>query len=382
MLLNRFRLAFFLAIACSSCIYPFEPVIRESQSVLVINGMISDDPGVHEVTVSRSTPYNEPRFQPVGGCVVTVEDETGTIHLYREHSPGVYRADLPPSFLSVGKAYSIMVQPPPGMEVYRSDFDTLLPCAPIDSLYYEVQTRASTEPGKKLYGVQFYNDLTCTEVTAVNYRWILGETWEYVSPYLGDYIYEYRGAPITYFSTYHIHRCYKREPVNEMFSASARFLSENVIRRNPLNYVSNATPRIKIRYSLLVTQQSLTHAAYNFWDRLEAQAEESGGLYETQPWSISGNIYNTEDPEEKVLGFFFATQQVSKRIFVENDFDFDVAGIACDLNTAEKFDDFFDLFPIYLISLGQLGGFPYLFGPPYCFDCRETGGVTEKPDFW
>lgn len=378
---NRYYIVLLPALTCSSCIEPFEPEIRESQSVVVINGMISDTPGIHEVTVSRSAPYHDPHFQPVGGCVVTVEDGTGAYFPYHESSPGRYWTDLPASFLSVGKAYSITVRPP-GPLVYRSDFDTLLPCPPIDTLYFEVQTRGSTVPGKTLHGIQFYLDLTGSVNSADNYRWLLEETWEYRTPHIGQYIYAYQGGPISYFYTDHIHQCYITNPVRELYSASTRFLSENTIRRNPLNYVSNETPRIKIRYSLLVTQQSLTNAAYTYWDRLEQQSEESGGLYETQPYSITGNMCNTENPEEKVLGFFYATQQRTERIMVPNDFDFDVAGYTCTLDTALNFDDFFTDFPYYLISLNPLGGFPYLFGDQHCFDCRKKGGVTEKPDFW
>lgn len=380
--MNSYSIALLAALACTSCIDPFEPEIRESQSVMVINGMITDIPGIHEVTVTRSTPYNDPHILPVSGCVVTVEDETGTYHSYREQSPGLYRADLPASFLSVGRTYSITVQPPPGMVTYRSDFDTLLACPPIDSIYFEVQTRGTTDPGRRLQGIHFYSDLNGLPGTRGNYRWLLEETWEYRTPYIGQYIYEYQGAPIGDFYTDHLHRCFVTRPVSGLYSGSTRFLSENALRRNPLNYVSDETPRIKIRYSLLVTQLSLTNAAFDYWDRLEAQSEESGGLYETQPYSVTGNICNPGDPGEKVLGFFYASQQRTKRIIVPNDFDFDIPGYTCTLDTAFNFDDFLSDYPYYLISIDPMGGFPYLFGDQNCFDCRKRGGVTEKPDFW
>jgi hypothetical protein len=378
---NKYHFALLLAAACSSCIEPFEPEIGERQSVLVINGTITDIPGPHEVTVSMSTPYNEPYFQPVDGCVVTVEDESGTYHSYYQSSPGRYHAYLPAPFLSVGKAYSLTVRTPQNL-VYRSDFDTLLACPPIDTLYYDVQNRGTNLQGRTMNGIQFYSDLTGSAGTATNFRWLLEETWEYRTPYIGQYLYEYQGGPITYFYTDHVHRCFMTHPVSGLHTASTRFLAGNAIRRNPLNYVSDETPRLLYKYSVLVTQQSLTDAAYSYWDQLETQSEESGGLYETQPYSIAGNLCNPENPDEKVLGFFYATQQQTSRLTVPNDFNFDIPGFACTLDTASNYDDFLSDFPYYLITLNPLGGFPFLFGNQDCFDCTERGGVTEIPEFW
>lgn len=54
-----------LLVLCNSCIEPYEPVINEIQEVMVINGMITDQPGIHQATVSLSSPYNEAEFRPV-----------------------------------------------------------------------------------------------------------------------------------------------------------------------------------------------------------------------------------------------------------------------------------------------------------------------------
>ncbi|MFC2081476.1 DUF4249 family protein [Bacteroidota bacterium] len=71
-----------------SCIEPFHPEIKEMQDRLVINGSISDQPGLQFVEVSRSSPYNEPGFIPVKGCVVRVEDENGQGLTYSENPNG------------------------------------------------------------------------------------------------------------------------------------------------------------------------------------------------------------------------------------------------------------------------------------------------------
>ena len=44
---------------------------------------------------------------------------------------------------------------------------------------------------------------------------------------------------------------------------------------------------------------------------------DEGGLYNTQPELIHGNLYNETNPNEEILGYFYASSVKSKRIFIE-----------------------------------------------------------------
>jgi hypothetical protein len=69
-------------------------------------------------------------------------------------------------------------------------------------------------------------------------------------------------------------------------------------------------------YSLLVNQYSLSRPAYNFWEKMRMNSQDQGGLYESQPVQITGNLHNLSDPSTSILGFFGASGKTSKRIFV------------------------------------------------------------------
>ena len=382
--MNRSLIWLALGLGCLSCVEPFEPELREVQDLMVISGVITDRAGEHTVEISRSSPYNTPAFQPVTGCVVAVEDERGEIHSYEEQEPGIYRTDLPASFLAVGKSYALRVLAPDGTS-YRSDYDTLLACPPVDSVYYEVMRQPTNDPDRTLYGLQFYSDLSGTKGMTGNFRWVLEETWEYKSAYTSTYIWQGEELPeLLYADT--VSTCYMTGRIPSVFTATTRSLSGNGIRRNPLNYVSNETPRLHVRYSLLVEQQSLTNGAFGYWDRLKALSQETGGLYETQPPVVTGNVFNTEDPEERVLGYFYATQPRQKRIFVGSGFEFTTPAFACKLDTFYILGDIVEIYtryPIYLFSLDPEGPFPpYLTSSYSCFDCRLLGGSNKKPAFW
>jgi hypothetical protein len=378
MRVSRYQVLTLLLVLCGSCIEPFNPVIEERQEVLVINGFITDRGGPHQVLITRSTPYNDPSNIPVSGCVVTVEDETGIRFEYSEIYPGVYEAILMQAFVQVGKSYSLYVNTPDGNE-YRSDFEEMLACSPVDSIYYEVKERPTSDPDVVLNGVQFYVDVRGSTETAPNYRWLLEETWMYNAPhyadllYDGNYLYDIQ-------SPYY---CFRTDTAKGLYTASTHNLSVNHLNRQSLHYVSNQTPRLSLKYSILVEQHSLSDPAYDFWKRMESQTTEGEGLYEAQPSSTIGNIYNVDDPTERVLGYFYATQVQQKRLTLVNDFDFGIKLYQCPLDTIQDLSELGEPFPYYLTSLDPTGmrGPPYMTGSKKCFDCRMWGGTTEEPDF-
>jgi len=377
---NKQHIIWIFLLACSSCIDPYTPVINETQEVIVIDGMVGDKPAYYEVSVSTSSPYNTPGFQPVDGCVVTVEDGQGNIQFYDMAGQGKYRAWLEPPFLAIDKVYAIEVTTPTG-RVYRSEYDTLLACPPIDSLYYFQQTSGGTDPDDVWNGIQFYNDVRGGVKGTRNYRWRATATWEYHAPYTAQYIrYQNRNIPNIVDS---VHACYTTETIETVYAASTQLLTENNIFQNKLHYVSDQTPRLSARYSLLLEQQSLTDRAFTYWEKIAAQSASGASLYETQPSSGQGNIYGTSSGE-KVLGCFYATQIQEERIFVDKyDLDFAAPANTCRLDTLYDNSEFYYDRVYYLLSLNPLGpGPPWLAGQDKCFNCTYSGGVNEKPDFW
>jgi len=381
---NRYYIILILLLlVCKACIEPFDPVINETQEVMVIDGVITDQAGMHKVSVSISSPYGEPEFRPVAGCVVSVRDDLGNIEFYSEswETEGVYEAWLDEPFLGVGKSYSVQVTAPSN-NVYISDYDTLLSCPPVDSVYFSEEVSGGEDPDDVWQGLQFYNDVRGFEGGTRNYRWKAVATWEYHSPFTAQYV-RYQGRNIPYIEDT-VSACWLTETIETVYAASTQLLSENNIYQNRLHYVSDQTPRLAARYSLLVEQYSLTDQAYTYWEKLAAQSANSASLYETQPSSSQGNIYNANGSAEKVLGCFYASQIQEKRIFVElEELSFPVGAYTCRLDTFQNNSTFMYDKYYYLISLEPLGPGPaWLGGVQNCFDCTERGGDNEIPDFW
>jgi hypothetical protein len=383
MRLNNRHIILVVLAVLAGCVEPFEPRIDEEQKMMVIDGRITDEEGLQTITVSISSPYNEPHFNAVTGCVVRVEDDLGNGVIFPEERDGIYQTELEPGFAAVGRAYRVRVITPDGRN-YESDYDSLLSCAEIDRLSYKVEKIQTSDPNVVTDGVRFYVDMKGDEHDSRQYMWSYIETWEYHSPlpiqYIwdGEILYDYWPLLDS------LDVCYMTTKLNQYQVGSSGLLESNEIRQQPLLFVSNNSPRLEEIYGLLVIQNSLSSASYNYLERLRSQTDNAGGFFESQPASSTGNIYNTEDPEEKVLGYFFASQAREDRIFVNQEFDFKIKEFYCPiLDTAEYVVDLGTEYPFYyMYSLDPDGGSPWAYSYPECHNCRDRGGTDVKPDYW
>lgn len=373
----------YLLLCFGSCVYPFRPEISENQELMVINGKITNLPGDHYVEVSSASPFYDPGFRPFSNCVVRVEDEHGEGITYEEYEPGRYRAYLDESFLGINKVYKLYVFTEDGKE-YQSEYDTLTACPPVDSLYFSEVIEPTEDPEISYEGLQFYLDFKGESWHTKYYMWELEESFEYHSPYDIDYTWDGWGNVhefIPPIDTLHI--CYKTLSVPKLYTVSTRYLVANEIRHFPLNYVSERLPYLKYRYSLLVRQYSLTQDAFRYWEKLRAQQEEAGGLYETQPVASDGNMYNVNDEGEQVLGYFYASQVHEKLIFVKHPYLY--TDYFCRLATIDRdglADSYWDVW-MYLASLSNIRPeWEWGISKRECFDCRLRGGKTTPPYYW
>jgi hypothetical protein len=378
---NKFLYIGLILLCTVSCVEPFQPEIKDRQDLLVVDGRITDKPGPHYVRISRASPYNDPGFIPVKGCVVRIEDQDGRGVTYAEYEPGNYRADLDESFLDVNNAYRLYVYTVDGEE-YLSDYDSLLPCPPVDSLFYEIDFPVSDDPEITfLGGVQIYVDIRGEKDDSRNFLWELEETYKYLAHYFIQYLWEndsvYEFDPPSDSLTH----CYKSGPISEIYTATTRRLVTNDLNKYPLNYVSAWGPRLRYEYGLLVTQYSLSDEAYLYWEKIRTLTDEEGSLYESQPANADGNIHNINDPEEQILCFFYASQVQEKWIQFERpitemyNLDEPCWLQLADLDHLESGS--------FMVSVDEDGmGPPYGSGNNECFDCRMKGGSLEPPTHW
>ncbi len=372
-----------MALLLAGCVDPYHPDFRDDQVSLVVEALITDRPGLQVIYLSKSTPLNDTATIPITGALVTVTDDLGGTNEFQEEETGMYTSWISGSDLVGGRSYRLHIVTSDG-ELYESEPEMFpLPSPPMDSLYWEFETVGTVDPDEPLKGIRFYLDMDGEPDQARNFRWELVETWEYNAANRIQYYYD--GTLHDWPDPFIYYTCWFTGRINQIFTASTRYFERNSITRFPLNYVSENSSRLQTRYSLLALQYSLSDHAIDYWEQIEKQNQEGGGIYETQPGHISGNIYNMNDPDEEVLGFFNLCSVSEKRIFVDGIRELHFPAMDCTLDTimAPELKPVYMRTPFYLISLSPMGvGPPFGVGYHLCFDCRAGGGTHVKPDFW
>ena len=349
---------------------------------LVIEGIITTDGEMQEIVISESAPTDKPEFSPLSGCNVRVEDDHGNSISFHESIAGHYRGIINRNFINVGSHYRLTLQIPDGKQ-YKSNYEELMPCPEIDSVYYELKSKPTKDSEVPENGLQFYIDYKGNQNSGHYYRWKLEETYEYhstwpITRYMDQYgEHQLRRADYSFFT------CYKTEELRDIFTLSTLRLTQNSYKRYALHFVNDHTQRLMHKYSVLVKQYSLTESAYNFWNNLRKNNKEADDLFEKQPAMVKGNIYNVNDSSEVVLGYFGVSSVSAKRIIVPGVSELAFNEVHYCTVTPPPEGPLPEERPLYWAQgIDQYGEPFWGYGDSECFICTLLGGTTQKPPYW
>lgn len=358
--------------------YPLE--IEGLEPILVIDGSITDNEGPYTINLAFSTGVYSGDQIPVEEAIVEIVEENGVQEILSENEPGQYTTSLGGMQGTPGKSYKINIRLKDG-RVYESEYQKMPPSIAIESVGSTLEYRYLSIAEPEVPGFQF--EITSEEAeNSENYMlWAMEATFKYESDFTIDYVYDRRRVS-AYPNPSEFRTCWRTDQVNEVFTFNTATLSKPKIERMPLHFEIATQRELSIRYSLLVKQFNISQEAYIFWNKLKGQIENQESLYSSQPFQFRGNVYNVENPDELVLGFFMVAGLDEERIFVDHPAELDLSYSYCT-------PDF--------MSYGFVGLLPRSSWPVYiyedesgqralaekeCFDCRELDGSLTPPDFW
>jgi hypothetical protein len=307
---------------------------------------------------------------PVKGCTVSISDDLGNTFSLTETVPGTYVTNPAIFQGAIGRKYILHINTngPTNNHNYESYPAEMKPVPPIDSVYYEKVTIAEYNGSASQEGCQVYLNTHDPTSQCKYYRWEYIETWKIVLPY--------------YVTN---NTCWVSDNSDLINIKNTSVIEEDKINRYPINFISNVTDRLSVKYSILVNQYSLSEDEYLYWEKLQNFSEQVGGLYDMIPSAVPSNVYCTDDPNEKVLGYFSVSANSSKRIFIKDRF----TGLVDQYKNCAA-DTVYGNGPIqninYTVWVIVTVSMP---PPPYrvttytkgCADCTVRG-TTAEPDFW
>lgn len=381
MRLNRVAILLFLFTGLFSCVEPYTPETVGYNEMLMIEGIIFDDPTMMpKVNISRTVPLSgSGGYTYETGAAVSVECDDGTSFPFFETSPGVYTTPGVPVIPEQGKKYRLLVVTG-DQKVYASAYEPYIPPAPIDSVTFRAEYTKVSEFGEWEHGLKFYANASSSDDNPVYLRWLLDATYNYSVPYPCNFV--WNGSDVEYYLGPDYRYCWKSLEIPGIFIADSYGKQDNRVADAELNFVSQYGDQLTIRYSLNVVQLSIPKSAYEFWYDLKKMIDDTGGLYETQPFRIRGNIECISDPDTEAGGVFEVAGVSRTRVFADKPTEFDVITFNCSLVPIGRDGLSWDLLPAnifvteidvdkYATTLQQK-----------CYDCRLRGGTTHRPPFW
>ena len=131
---------FLIFLFLNSCITQFIPPTNEDKQLLIVEGLITDQPGINTIKLSKSRPLGTiDTSNPLTGCNVSISDDLGNTYQLSETNSGTYVTDPALFKGEIGRKYSLHIKTTSLNSNYNYESLPLemKPVPPIDSVYYE-----------------------------------------------------------------------------------------------------------------------------------------------------------------------------------------------------------------------------------------------------
>jgi hypothetical protein len=396
-------LSIVVIIVLCTCIDPYTPKLSGYESLLVVEGLITDQNNSYTVKLSKTFTEQDSTPIPVSDATVYITDQESNSVYLKYTGSGKYKSDSTDFQGMVGKTYVLHIHTSNG-NLYESDPVTLQPVPDIENVYY-IKEQALVNNGTETQdGIGIYLDSKAGPDTQY-YRWSFEETWRFKVPYPKKYDYHLQDSSFTMIKKPKEY-CWRNRKSDEILIQAVYEGEPNQIKNKPILFIaSNKSDRLLLQYSILVSQYSVSKAEYEFWSNLKQVNTSGGDIFAKQPYTVISNIHNKDNSQERVLGYFqvSAVRQQRKNITISEiaALNLPYYHVTCETWIKEPGDYqnpwgppwtwnmLYDMFcnkfdyvcvgPLYLE--GQSGYSKMIFTRPECANC-ELAGTSTKPDFW
>jgi len=367
----------------AGCREPYNQAIKPGKNgYLVVDGVIVNGRGKTTITLTRTTTldYSEGVVYE-HNAIAQVEGQDNSVFILTESANGQYSADS--MMLNNSIMYRLKIITSDG-NTYASDYVPVLSAPPIDSVSW---TQEKDPAFTQMYSFHVFVSTHNSNNNTRYYLWNYEETWKYHAPvksYVGliDDSVMYISRP----EQEKLYYCWQSEKSKSILIDNSVKLSQDVITMKPLTFVEGNLLKKSFVYSINVMQYALTQQAYEFYEIVQKNTEQTGSVFDPQPSEIRGNIKNINDPSELVIGYTCISTQAEKRIFIDQNMMYYYA-VSCNLINYNGLDasriGYPTYYPVdYIIDRSSSLITGYVLAPRNCVDCERLGGKNVKPVFW
>jgi hypothetical protein len=318
---------FLILILFNACIDPYPVELIRDNKVLVVEGLLTDNFQDPDTIKIRYSSYVNKSFYifPIPSLkpTITIVETKKEISLV-EYGFGSF---LPPKDFKILPNEHYILRFSIDGQQYESTPEAYTPTPPISKIYEKFNpTSILTEDGKEfLVANEVFIDFEDIPRKKNNYLWryIHYESLLHCATCTGS-LYnkatESCGLPLPfgYREPYYDYgcseKCYailKGKEINVLpdLLFDGQGIVGRLIAKIPYYYASGCLVEVQ--------QMCVSDETYSFYKNIEVQGQSSGGLADTPPAAIVGNIKNLTNSSEKVVGYFGVANIQKKRIWID-----------------------------------------------------------------
>ena len=323
-----------------SCVDALEFNPTEGDKLLVVDGKLTTSGEDQFLRLSRTAAVGRSdNFPAVTGANVTLRDDLGNSVNYEEIQPGRYRLNGSAMQGVSGSTYTLRIEA--DGKIYESKPETMPQNIEADSSFFAIVNQ------------KFVNVHTTVQIPAdlaqgPFLKWRIDNVWQVNEIYCGPF------DPTNV--------CYVKQTFsNQLLPILDGSLLTRGETARPFVAVKEADKTFGEVVYFNLYMETLTPDAFKYWNKVSLLLTQSGSIFDAPPGAIRGNVTNINDPNELVLGYFYAAPEDTTHVKV----------LAS------------DFLPYTINPYCGVAGFPPFPLPSECCNCTQIPNSTlVKPDYW
>jgi len=222
--------ALIFLIFLSTCIDPYSPKLRAYESLLVVEGLVSDEIAAYTVRLSRTIQEQNTSPEKVTDAALYITDNIGSTDYMHNSGNGIYKTDSTEFIGIPGRTYVLHIETSDGRK-YESDPCMMQSVPDIDSIYFARDQELVNNASEIQDGIRIFLDSKPGDNNQY-YRWDFKETWRFKipSPKRFDYINVNHIVPVTQVKQY----CWKSRKSDVILIRSMYTGQEGRVERMPI----------------------------------------------------------------------------------------------------------------------------------------------------
>ncbi len=322
----------FIHLLISSCVTPYPINSLQFQEAIVVQGMITDQPGPYEITVSKTIPVQDQLEQTSGllsGASILIEDDQGYSEQLVEKATGDFFTTSIQGV--VGNTYTITITTGDG-NIYKSTPEKLLPVGDF-SIRYEFKLVEDTLANKQITSANGFNIFIDSNVLPEQERrvWWRSTGTYHVLTFPGNRMTWVdpgplpppAGPPAIQVPDRPLCAGTDADPVctccdcwiteyNLPMISKSTFINNGQINNLKVAFIQANRRTLYDKYTLEVDQLSVSQPVYDFWNRMSIIQSNASNLFQTPAPKVGGNLTaltNNAAPIIWIFCSFFDSQK-------------------------------------------------------------------------